>query len=559
MLAVGLIAGNAFAQSKQQYKVGVLPFLDNTGSGGAGTADAVASAVQTDFAHSTQIEGRVISTNGEDPSSIDGAKAVQLGQAQNVDAVLLGTVIEASSEQSGKGLGGVSFGGFSLGNSKHTVKATVTLQGDLYDVKTGRQIDSIRITRHVSNSAGGDVSTSISEISTGKTFDSSPLGQAFHQAAEALVLRIAGDQSKMTHFAAENTAGSGGATPASAASPSSSGAGGKQPNLVTTKIDFVPGEKTVFQDDFSDMPPGEPPPHWQVRNGTVSLAMGGGIRELRVSKDVVLTSPTLKFPDNFTFQVKYVDPDDGETTYEFEDKDNDDSLRLDVSAATSRTIDIGYGVNDQLGSSPIQLGACKTPCEVDMWVQQGRLRLYYKGNRIVDVNQVKYKPITHLVISQSWTTLGLRSVRIAESAPDPGLVLATTGKYVTHGIHFDTDSDILKPESAGVIKEISDALYKHPDMKLEIDGFTDSTGGAAHNLDLSRRRAEAVMNVLVSQFGIDKSRLTAKGFGDANPIASNDTAEGRAQNRRVEFIKQAANGGGSSEGGVTLQRLEKRQ
>jgi OOP family OmpA-OmpF porin len=126
--------------------------------------------------------------------------------------------------------------------------------------------------------------------------------------------------------------------------------------------------------------------------------------------------------------------------------------------------------------------------------------------------------------------------------------MATTGKYVTHGIYFDTDSDVLKPQPAGVIKEISSALYKHPDTKLEIDGYTDPTGNVAHNLDLSNRRAEAVMKVLVAQSGIDQSRSTAKRYGDANPIASNDTPAGCARNRRVEFIKQGAKDGGSSGG-----------
>ena len=117
-------------------------------------------------------------------------------------------------------------------------------------------------------------------------------------------------------------------------------------------------------------------------------------------------------------------------------------------------------------------------------------------------------------------------------------MLASTGKYVTHGIYFDTDSDVLKPESAPVIKEISTALYKNPGMKLEVDGYTDSTGDAAHNLDLSKRRAAAVASVLVSQFGIDQNRLASNGFGPSNPIASNDTTDGRAQNRRVEFVKK---------------------
>ncbi len=165
------------------------------------------------------------------------------------------------------------------------------------------------------------------------------------------------------------------------------------------------------------------------------------------------------------------------------------------------------------------------------------MRVYLNGTRLIDVNQVHPGAMDHLYLEESQGTFELRSIRIAESAPDPGDVLATTGKYVTHGILFDTDSDILKPESAGVIKEVSTALYKHPELKVEIDGYTDSSGNAPHNLDLSKRRAEAVMKVLASQFGIDQSRLTAEGFGSKNPIASNNTPEGRAQNRRVEFVR----------------------
>jgi len=75
-------------------------------------------------------------------------------------------------------------------------------------------------------------------------------------------------------------------------------------------------------------------------------------------------------------------------------------------------------------------------------------------------------------------------------------------------------------------------------LKLEIDGYTDSVGDSAHNLDLSKRRALAVQTVLVSQFGIDAARLTSNGFGQTKPIGSNDTPDGRAANRRVEFLKK---------------------
>ncbi len=109
---------------------------------------------------------------------------------------------------------------------------------------------------------------------------------------------------------------------------------------------------------------------------------------------------------------------------------------------------------------------------------------------------------------------------------------------MTHGILFDTDSAKLKPESAAVLKLVATAFTKNPDLKLEIDGYTDSVGNDAHNLDLSKRRAQAVQSVLVSQFAIDAGRLASNGFGAAKPIDTNDTPGGRANNRRVEFIKK---------------------
>jgi len=152
---------------------------------------------------------------------------------------------------------------------------------------------------------------------------------------------------------------------------------------------------------------------------------------------------------------------------------------------------------------------------------------------------VEFPPIVELMVDAAGNhPNGIRSVRIAESAPDFSSVINSTGKFVTHGINFDTDSDVLKPDSAAVIKQVASGLNKNPNLKLEVDGYTDSVGDAKHNLDLSKGRAQAVMSVLVSQFGIDAGRLSANGFGAAKPIGSNDTPDGRAANRRVEFIKK---------------------
>jgi OOP family OmpA-OmpF porin len=112
----------------------------------------------------------------------------------------------------------------------------------------------------------------------------------------------------------------------------------------------------------------------------------------------------------------------------------------------------------------------------------------------------------------------------------------TDAKIVTHGINFDVDKATIKPESMGTLNMIVNILKNNPDVKFEVDGHTDNTGNAPHNLTLSQQRADAVKTQLISM-GVDASRLTSKGFGDTKPIADNTTPEGKANNRRVEFVK----------------------
>jgi outer membrane protein OmpA-like peptidoglycan-associated protein len=116
--------------------------------------------------------------------------------------------------------------------------------------------------------------------------------------------------------------------------------------------------------------------------------------------------------------------------------------------------------------------------------------------------------------------------------------LADTGRAQVYGIYFDFASDQLRPESAEVLKEISQVMQDHPDWKLKVNGHTDNIGGDAFNMDLSRRRAEAVKAALTREYQIAPDRLTTAGFGATMPVASNDTMEGRARNRRVELVRQ---------------------
>lgn len=112
----------------------------------------------------------------------------------------------------------------------------------------------------------------------------------------------------------------------------------------------------------------------------------------------------------------------------------------------------------------------------------------------------------------------------------------TESKIVTHGINFDIDKASIKPESMGTLNMIVKVMKNNPDVKFEIDGHTDNTWESAHNLTLSQQRADAVEDQLM-KMGIDQSRLTTKGLGDTKPISDNNSPEGKANNRRVEFVK----------------------
>lgn len=114
--------------------------------------------------------------------------------------------------------------------------------------------------------------------------------------------------------------------------------------------------------------------------------------------------------------------------------------------------------------------------------------------------------------------------------------LAEKGKSILH-INFDTDKSTLKADGLDAVAQIAQALNADKNLKISINGYTDNAGGSAHNLQLSKERANTVLKTLTDA-GIDKSRLSANGFGDGSPLASNDSEDGKAQNRRVELVKR---------------------
>ena len=309
-------------------------------------------------------------------------------------------------------------------------------------------------------------------------------------------------------------------------------------NQLDEERDFLPGEKAVFYDDFTDMVKGAAPPHWKVRGAAAKLNPSGRL----VLTDRLWLFPNIKaLPKNFTVETEFVPKEvsGGSIGWVFENTDSTfqwaarfqfdpDELRV--------TLDVNNEGWSQLGEGRVKI-QYGTLNHLAVWYQDSRIRLYVNDHRAIDINQVEFKPWSRALLEfSSDSPVELGTVRIAESIPDISNVLAATGRYVSHAIQFDVNSDQLRPESINVIKEVAAALQKQPSLKVCVEGHTDSTGEAAKNLDLSKRRAEAVREALI-KLGIGAERLTTQGFGQSKPLAPNDTPQGRAENRRVEFSK----------------------
>lgn len=134
--------------------------------------------------------------------------------------------------------------------------------------------------------------------------------------------------------------------------------------------------------------------------------------------------------------------------------------------------------------------------------------------------------------SVSFTVAGSLTAEVMASA------LKTQGKLAVYGVRFATGRADIEPESAAALTSIAQMLKADPAMELRIEGHTDNQGNAASNMELSLRRAESVKRHLVEKHGIDPARLGTKGLGDTMPIGRNDNDAGRAQNRRVELVRE---------------------
>jgi OmpA-OmpF porin, OOP family len=344
--------------------------------------------------------------------------------------------------------------------------------------------------------------------------------------------------------------------------------------IYTSKYDFVPGEKIIAFENFEDTEIGDFPARWNT-NATaevVTLNSKEG-KWLKINQEGVwLPEIISNLPENFTLEL------DLGVNEEFKGssfvlnignlKDKEKSFtdlyhhinwrhghalhlnfvpldwrapgRVYIQTATDGNYLINNNAELRTWDNKEKLFA-----HISLWRQNQRLRLYLNGEKIYDLPKAfeangKYNTVTFAMqgANDKESYYLLSNIRLASGAPDTRNKLITEGKFVTRGILFDVNSDQIRPESYGALKDIAKVLKENPTVKVKIVGHTDADGGDKANLGLSSRRAAAVKAMLVTEFDVAGDNLVTEGKGESQPVDKNTTAEGKANNRRVEFIKQ---------------------
>ena len=338
-----------------------------------------------------------------------------------------------------------------------------------------------------------------------------------------------------------------------------------------SKFDFVPGEKVLVFEDFSQDAVGDFPAEWNTNaSGEVVTAEGHAGNWLRLNRTGVFMPEYIKvLPENFTLEFDILcnpefrysssplyfaiaslnTPKDYVVWQEGWGGRKGFLTSVLPTSATGRSGKTGYRYYNDKGEDWGEKETdrfhvpAKNKVRVSVWRQKQRVRVYLDDEKIVDIakglNPGDYNALVFALNTQKTAPdlYLISNIRLAVGVPDTRNKLLTEGRFVTSGILFYVNSDKIEPASYGVLKEIASALQSDASVKVRITGHTDSDGETAANKSLSERRAAAVKKILETEFNISADRMQTDGKGEAEPVGDNKTSAGKAQNRRVEFVK----------------------
>ena len=311
--------------------------------------------------------------------------------------------------------------------------------------------------------------------------------------------------------------------------------------LTWAKYDFVPGDKIIFEDDLIGEENGEFPSRWDLVTGVAEVAEVDGENVIFLRGGGPAIIPYLKnsdqdyLPDVFTVEF------DIYFGYQYAQMFLYDRKNHENPSGNQDYLYIGYDYLELWQSKS------KYPKELkqERWAHvavaytNGKFKAYLDDTRLINIPRLDINPsgITfYSYHAKDDQPIYIKNVRIAEGGVKFYDRVMEDGKIIANGIRFDVGKATLKPESMGIINEVVDLMKDHPDLNFSVEGHTDSDGDDALNMELSDKRAETVKSTMIDM-GVAADRLESKGLGESMPITDNSSPEGKANNRRVEFVK----------------------
>lgn len=334
---------------------------------------------------------------------------------------------------------------------------------------------------------------------------------------------------------------------------------------VLSKYDFVPGDKLIFFDDFSQDFIGDFPSKWNTNgSGETVKIKGENWLELKSGYGLYFIPDIEELPEDYTIEFDILTKGISQQTsstarFHVYLTDN---LKFDKGLEHYAEVSLPFG---QFGAFNIRAsnyfnrggGDINSQIKADIRDQvlnQPHIAISVTKKRFrLWVNEVKYVDIPRFIEVQNVLNhikfhinnfkdgeerVFIRNLKVAEGGVDLRRKLLAEGKISTNGILFGSGSSNIQAQSYGIIRQISQVLQQDESIKLKIVGHTDADGNDDSNMSLSKSRAEAVKQALINVYKIDASRLISEGKGESEPVGDNTTNEGKAKNRRVEFIKQ---------------------
>jgi OOP family OmpA-OmpF porin len=346
-----------------------------------------------------------------------------------------------------------------------------------------------------------------------------------------------------------DTAGAGEASGQEAAGPGGAAAGGSaaaEDMALYTKYDFVPGDKVIFFDDLANEELGEFPSRWNLDSGVFEVAKQGADNYILCTDEGSIRPKIAAgpLPPKYTIEMDFSSkgPEHKGHWYYLEWMNADDEVIGQLALKDNQSTNLRIMEKDIASKTlPAELSAGTHTMRV--MATKSSIKCYIDNERVANVPAVEgFEPVALRVHMDPWmdepgNPMLIRAFRYAEGGKTLKEQLDETGRIVTHGILFDPGSDKIKAESYKTLADIGQLLSASPALHLSIEGHTDSDGADDFNLALSRKRAASVKTYLVETYKIDGARLETKGWGETKPIDSNGTAEGKANNRRVELVR----------------------